>query len=154
MATEVTFPSLIKKKTREIKIHYDFVNIYENGDYPHQNHQILLKIWPVFNKNPASTLYTHHPCQSVKSGTFYEVLQAGRRGRIKYLRSTEIPAAVNSWVRNRKDVLLIEDLTARIYMGQDITDTGRMLVCVCKCIVEKVDRLGNQLHFRKLYDNE
>ncbi|XP_042856547.1 glutamate receptor-like [Penaeus japonicus] len=62
---------------------------------------------------------------SVKSGTFHEVLQAGRRGRIKYLRSTEIPAAVDTWVRSRKDVLLIEDLTARIYMGQDVTDTGR-----------------------------
>ncbi|ROT74684.1 Variant Ionotropic Glutamate Receptor [Penaeus vannamei] len=70
------------------------------------------------------TLLTNHMFER-QSGTFYEVLQAGRRGRIKYLRSTEIPAAVDSWVRNRKDVLLIEDLTARIYMGQDVTDTGR-----------------------------
>ncbi|XP_047482206.1 glutamate receptor ionotropic, delta-1-like [Penaeus chinensis] len=72
----------------------------------------------------ANTAYVQY-LNSVKSGTFYEVLQAGRRGRVKYLRSTEIPAAVDTWVRNRKDVLLIEDLTARIYMGQDITDTGR-----------------------------
>nr|XP_027215092.1 uncharacterized protein LOC113807974 [Penaeus vannamei] len=98
-------------------------------DYPHQNYKKCTKNGSLLIKInlhcQSSRSHTHPPCPERQSGTFYEVLQAGRRGRIKYLRSTEIPAAVDSWVRNRKDVLLIEDLTARIYMGQDVTDTGR-----------------------------
>ncbi|XP_047482455.1 probable glutamate receptor [Penaeus chinensis] len=62
---------------------------------------------------------------SLTSGTFYEVAEAGRNGRIIYKRSTDFMEAVETLVRRGDHVLMVEDLTARVFLGQDVSSTGR-----------------------------
>ncbi|XP_037782031.1 glutamate receptor 2-like [Penaeus monodon] len=62
---------------------------------------------------------------SLTSGTFYEVAQAGRNGRIIYKRSTDFMEAVETLVRRGDHVLMVEDLTARVFLGKDVSSTGR-----------------------------
>ncbi|ROT70076.1 olfactory ionotropic receptor IR4 [Penaeus vannamei] len=63
--------------------------------------------------------------QSLTSGTFYEVAEAGRNGRIIYRRSTDFMEAVDTLVRKGDHVLMVEDLTARVFLGKDVSSTGR-----------------------------
>ncbi|XP_069982155.1 probable glutamate receptor [Penaeus vannamei] len=62
---------------------------------------------------------------SLTSGTFYEVAEAGRNGRIIYRRSTDFMEAVDTLVRKGDHVLMVEDLTARVFLGKDVSSSGR-----------------------------
>ncbi|XP_063584651.1 probable glutamate receptor [Penaeus indicus] len=71
----------------------------------------------------ANTAYVQF-VESVSSGTFHEVSKAGKAGRILYKKTTEYLDAIDS-VRSRPYVLILEDLTHKLLMGQDFSNTGR-----------------------------
>ncbi|XP_037782030.1 uncharacterized protein LOC119578533 [Penaeus monodon] len=71
----------------------------------------------------ANTAYVQF-VESVSSGTFHEVSKAGKAGRILYKKSTEYLDAIDSFVRARPYVLILEDLTHKVLMGQDFSNTG------------------------------
>ncbi|XP_069982157.1 probable glutamate receptor [Penaeus vannamei] len=72
----------------------------------------------------ANTAYVQF-VESVSSGTFHEVSKAGEAGRILYKKSTQYQDAIDSFVRSRPYVLILEDLTHKVLMGQDFSNTGR-----------------------------
>ncbi|XP_042858035.1 probable glutamate receptor, partial [Penaeus japonicus] len=72
----------------------------------------------------ANTAYVQF-VESVSSGIFHEVSQAGKEGRILYRKTTEHLDTINSLVRSGPNVLILEDLTHKFLMGQDFSVTGR-----------------------------
>ncbi|XP_042858036.1 uncharacterized protein LOC122244245 [Penaeus japonicus] len=74
---------------------------------------------------------------SLTSGTFYEVAEAGRNGRIIYRRSTKFMEAVETLVRKGDHVLMVEDLTARVFLGKDVSNTGREEAALCMDVMRR-----------------
>ncbi|XP_069982156.1 probable glutamate receptor [Penaeus vannamei] len=72
----------------------------------------------------ANTMFVEF-LSNVQSGPFHEVWRAGSQGRILFKKSTEYLDAIDSLVRSRPYVLIVEDLTHRVLMGQDFSVNGR-----------------------------
>ncbi|ROT70074.1 olfactory ionotropic receptor IR4 [Penaeus vannamei] len=71
----------------------------------------------------ANTMFVEF-LSNVQSGPFHEVWRAGSQGRILFKKSTEYLDAIDSLVRSRPYVLIVEDLTHRVLMGQDFSVNG------------------------------
>ncbi|XP_071524147.1 glutamate receptor ionotropic, delta-2-like [Panulirus ornatus] len=72
----------------------------------------------------ANTAYVQH-FRDAESGIFREVANAGEEGRIIYQRSTSFPESVETLVRRGEHVLIVEDLTEKVFVAQDFSKTGQ-----------------------------
>ncbi|XP_045601688.1 probable glutamate receptor [Procambarus clarkii] len=71
----------------------------------------------------ANTMYVQY-FRSVDSGIFREVMDSEKAGRIKYVKSTEYTYMRDHLVRQGKHVFLGEDLSSKVLMAQDFSNTG------------------------------
>ncbi|KAK4326016.1 hypothetical protein Pmani_003439 [Petrolisthes manimaculis] len=81
------------------------------------NHPSVTMIWE------ANTAYVQY-IYAVQSGPYREVADLERVGRVEFQRATEFPVSVDTSVRNGGHVLMVEDLTAKVFMAHDFTATG------------------------------
>nr|XP_045624236.1 probable glutamate receptor [Procambarus clarkii] len=63
--------------------------------------------------------------RAVQSGIFREIADSEKKGRIKYVTSTEFPSSVDIYVRRGHHVLIAEDRYEKVLMAQDFSRTGR-----------------------------
>lgn len=62
--------------------------------------------------------------QLAETGIFLDVAEMDRAGLIKYHLTTEFPRVVDTLVRSGDHVLVAEDLTEKVRLAQDFSDTG------------------------------
>ncbi|XP_068214587.1 glutamate receptor ionotropic, delta-2-like [Palaemon carinicauda] len=79
----------------------------------------------------ANTAYAQY-LANVESGMFYEVAEAGKRGKVKFIRSPEYDTGVDEFVSRGDYVLINPYLMMKIFLTEDYMDNGN-----CKFYVSK-----------------